>query len=114
MIYLLHFDQPVGTARHYLGTCLDDRLDQRLLEHARGNGANLVRVAMKRGIKVRLARTIPNQHSAVERQLKNAGHMKKLCPLCCPMLAHFKAEAYVLDPKRGEQPPARAILDWRQ
>lgn len=113
MIYLLHFDTPLAHAQHYLGTCREDRLDARLLEHARGTGAKIVAAAIRAGITVRLARTIPDVHHAVERDLKRRTAMKKLCPICCPVLAHLKSEGTVLDPRRVDGPPVRAVLDWR-
>lgn len=78
-VYLLHFDQPYGHARHYLGWTLD--LDARLAEHAAGRGARLLAVAQAAGVTWQLARTWQGGR-ARERQLKNQGGASRRCPLC--------------------------------
>lgn len=113
MIYLLHFDPPVKRAKHYLGYCADERLQLRLIEHARGDGASLTRAAIKQGSKLYLARTLPGKSYEVERAMKVHGDFKRLCPLCCPMFAKLASEVYEIDPKRPEQPPPHAVLDWK-
>ena len=47
--YLLHFTEPIGHAKHYVGSALASRLDERMAEHASGRGAALTREACKRG-----------------------------------------------------------------
>lgn len=113
MIYLLHFDPPVGKSRHYLGSCKDDRLDQRMREHALGTGATLTREAVKRGARIYLARTLPGLDHRVEKNLKTRADFKRMCPLCCPVLAHLAHSYEPINTGRPEQPPPRAVLDWR-
>lgn len=113
MIYLLHFEPPIGKASHYLGVCREDRLTQRLREHALGNGARLIAYAIKHGRKVWLARTFPGGNHALETTMKRHGNFRLMCPLCCPLLERLKAAAFEIDASRPEQPPARAVLDWR-
>lgn len=113
MIYLIHIDPPIGRSRHYLGWCNDTRLKDRLREHARGHGATLTREAVRRKSKLWLTRTFPDGNVMLERAMKTRGDYRRLCPLCCPMFAHLKNGAYEIDANRPEQPPARAILDWR-
>ena len=87
-VYLLHFDQPFGHARHYVGSCADGRLDERLAEHAAGRGANLLAHAVAAGVSFRLARTWNGGRKA-ERAIKgagrhgspNGGHSRR-CPIC--------------------------------
>jgi predicted GIY-YIG superfamily endonuclease len=78
-VYLLHFDQPYGHARHYCGWTAD--LDARLAAHARGNGARLIAVINRAGIGYTLARTWPGTRSR-ERQIKIQGGLSRCCPLC--------------------------------
>lgn len=77
-IYLLHFDQPFGHARHYLGWASD--LNNRLRHHENGTGANLLKHARAAGVTWRLVRTWPGDR-ALERQLHNGGHARR-CPEC--------------------------------
>lgn len=113
MLYLLHFDPPVGRAQHYLGYTTPENLALRMTTHARGHGAALTRRAFEQGSKVYFARTFPDQDKHTERRLKQAGHMKRLCPLCCEALARMKSEVYEIDPKRPDRPPARPVLGWQ-
>lgn len=73
MIYILEFDQPLGTARHcarfYLGYCDDDRLPDRLAEHHAGRGAAMTRFAVLNGIGFKVVATLPGDRR-VERLLK--------------------------------------------
>jgi predicted GIY-YIG superfamily endonuclease len=77
-IYLLHFDEPFGHARHYLGWA--SNLDGRLWHHANGTGANLLRHVRRAGISWRLAATWPGTRND-ERRMKNHGHARR-CPIC--------------------------------
>lgn len=78
-IYLLHFDEPFGHARHYLGWA--HRLDARLAHHERGTGANLLKHVRAAGISWTLARTW-NGDRHLERRLKNRGGAARHCPIC--------------------------------
>lgn len=78
-IYLLHFHQPFGHARHYLGWTAD--LDKRLARHSRGDGSALLRAVAAAGIDWQVARTWPSDRHR-ERQLKNQGSRSRLCPIC--------------------------------
>jgi len=113
VLYLLHFDQPLGNAKHYLGATSEDRLQQRLREHAEGRGASLTRAVFKRGIKVYLARVFPEMSFEHEKRMKKNISFKNVCPLCCPLLEQLKADAFEVSPARPHQPPERAIWDNR-
>jgi len=85
VVYLLHFDEPIGgperykMAQHYLGWTND--LLARLAEHASGQGARLMEVVRDAGIGWQLARTWLGGRQR-ERQLKRQGGASRLCPLC--------------------------------
>jgi hypothetical protein len=83
-VYLLHFAEPFGHARHYLGWAGPGNLRARLAHHAAGTGANLLRHVAKAGIGWELARTWPGDR-ARERRLKCRGATRR-CPLCNPDL----------------------------
>lgn len=78
VVYLLHFGEPFGHARHYTGWTAD--LDQRLDEHSRGQGSALLRAVRAAGGTWELARTWAGTR-ARERQLKQHGATRR-CPLC--------------------------------
>lgn len=78
-IYLLHFDQPFGHARHYTGWARN--LDARLAHHANGSGANLLAHVRAAGIGWTLARTWSGDRNR-ERALKNQGGASRHCPIC--------------------------------
>ena len=88
MIYLLHSNVRLGTpgrggAQHYLGLCLDSRLEQRMVDHLRNrNSAKIVQAYLERGATLTLARTWPEGTQALERYLKRQGHISDLCPVC--------------------------------
>lgn len=79
-VYLLHFDRPLGHAKHYLGWAY--RLDERLAHHAAGTGARILQVAIERGIGWTLARTWENVTRTREAQLKRRGGRSRMCPIC--------------------------------
>jgi hypothetical protein len=86
VVYLIHFDRPLGDldnprgqARHYLGYTED--LETRMNQHARGNGARLMEVVTERGIPWRLAATWPGDR-ALEKQMKRQHNSPRFCPIC--------------------------------
>lgn len=78
-IYLLHFDQPFGHAKHYMGWARN--LDGRLQHHAAGTGANLLKHVAAAGIGWTLSRTWTGDRDR-ERRLKQMGGLSRRCPLC--------------------------------
>jgi hypothetical protein len=86
VIYLIHFDRPIGDLRnprgfasHYTGWTLD--LPARLTDHAQGRGARLMQVVGEQGIGWQLAR-IWTGPRARERSLKRSGGAARRCPVC--------------------------------
>ena len=86
LIYLIHFDQPIGDlhnprgfASHYTGWTLD--LPTRLVDHAAGRGARLMEVVGEQGIGWQLARIWTGTRTR-ERSLKRSGGAARRCPVC--------------------------------
>jgi len=78
-IYLLHFDPPVGHARHYIGWAKD--AEARLREHKAGRGGRLPAVAAERGHTITIVRTWQGDR-AMERKLKRRHEAPRMCPVC--------------------------------
>lgn len=96
-VYLVHFDEPFGHARHYLGYAGPGNLHARLAHHAAGSGANLLRHVAKAGIGWTLVRTWPGSRDT-ERRIKRRGHGPRECPVCRPDLEErLLARVSVLD-----------------
>lgn len=78
-VYLIHFDQPIGHARHYLGYTVN--VDKRMAMHSRGAGARLMEVVKERGISWAVAWVRVGTRSE-ERRLKNYHGSAQFCPIC--------------------------------
>jgi predicted GIY-YIG superfamily endonuclease len=78
-VYLLHFSAPYHHARHYLGSA--KVLSRRLADHARGAGANIVKVILDAGLTFTVARCW-NGGRRLERRLKRWHKSPQLCPIC--------------------------------
>lgn len=91
-IYLLHFSDPVGHARHYMGWAIKGRLFARLAQHEAGNGKSspLIRALIAQGGSFVLARTWDGDRYE-ERRLKNFGNAPRLCPVCKEARKHGPA-----------------------
>jgi predicted GIY-YIG superfamily endonuclease len=105
-VYLLHFREPVGTAKpengtlpdsmhtqaqHYIGWCSNVEACYR--DHLAGNGASLTAFAAEHGIEMVIARTWEfNTHRAAwthENRLKNVYKAApRLCPICSGDVAY--------------------------
>lgn len=88
MIYLLHYDRPIGTrgrgsATHYLGWCEDRDLARRLEQHATGTaGVKITDAFYRAGATPTLAAMLPGGTRDQERLYKRAGNFRRHCPLC--------------------------------
>ncbi len=87
-VYLIHFDEKLSHAQHYLGSTAD--LASRLDRHRKGQGARLMQVITELGIPWRVARTWDGDR-ALERELKRQKASPRLCPICNPHAASHKA-----------------------
>jgi hypothetical protein len=90
IIYLLHFDEPLGdisrpnmSASHYVGWAKDGKLGDRLNEHAHGTGARITKAAVDRGIGWSVVLLTDGTRSQ-ERRLKKNGHHERRCFICSP------------------------------
>ena len=81
-VYLIHFDQPMAHAKHYLG--YTDNIEERLLRHGTGNGSKIMHAVNKAGIGWQHVRTWNDVDRNFERQLKNQKNAPRLCPVCSP------------------------------
>lgn len=82
VVYLIHFDRPLHHARHYLGYCNGESLEQRIERHRRGDGSRLMRAVVAAGIGFEVVRVWEEGDRALERRLKNRKKSSKLCPVC--------------------------------
>lgn len=82
-VYLIHFDEPLKHARHYIGfTQLT--VEERFEQHVSGKGARLTAVVAAAGIPMRVVRVWPGESRSFERKLKNSGGAAMYCPECRP------------------------------
>ena len=89
-IYVLHFDEKLSHAQHYVG-CTDN-LRGRLNAHATGAGSRICRELMKRGIAWHLGGLYETSHRnmrKLERGLKDQKHASRYCQLCNTNQAKF-------------------------
>jgi hypothetical protein len=81
VVYTLHLWPPVAHAKHYTGRAKSEqRLPERLTDHALGRGARLTQVQVERGGSWVLAQTEPGGADR-ERQLKRHGAARR-CDVC--------------------------------
>jgi hypothetical protein len=81
MIYIIHFDSPYYHARHYVGFCRDDGLEERLARHRAGSGSRLMLAVELAGIEWTVALIHPGDRR-FERHLKRAHNTRRFCPIC--------------------------------
>lgn len=82
VVYLLHFEEPVGRSKHYVGSTLAHALRTRLRRHRAGTGAALTAEAVRRGIGIRLAYVWPASSRDDEKAVKARYRMNNVCPYC--------------------------------
>lgn len=83
-VYLLHYEEPMNGAQHYLGASRD--VFARIRHHEAGNGARFPAAFRRAGINFELARlwiaTVAENPFHMERRLKRGKNNRKLCPTC--------------------------------
>lgn len=80
-IYLLHFEQPLRHARHYLGFTEGETVDQRIERHRSGRGSKLMAAVTRSGIDFRVVKTWSGTRH-LERELKRSKNIPRHCPVC--------------------------------
>jgi predicted GIY-YIG superfamily endonuclease len=101
--YLLHFERKVHGKQHYLGWSV--HIARRLRQHLKGDGARLVRQALRAGVGVELVRIWTTSDSKQERALKKVRAPKGYCPKCRTKPQPVSADVLVL--LAGPQPSKR-------
>lgn len=86
-VYLLHFDEPLHHAKHYIGWTKD--LCQRMREHEKGLGARILDYIRSQGKGWVLARVWSGVSKNWERKLKNLKKATYYCPICNPRMKEF-------------------------
>ena len=108
VIYLLHFDRPMGDVANPRGFAeplpgWTHDLPARLVDHAAGRGARLMQVVGEAGIGWQLARIWTGTRTR-ERSLKRSGGAARRCPVC-------QLAALGLQPPRPVDPLALELGD---
>jgi predicted GIY-YIG superfamily endonuclease len=84
-VYLIHFEEKLHHAGHYLG--YSKILSIRIWQHKINQGAKLIRAVNKAGIEWHVVRTWTVDDQELERLLKNQKNSPRYCPICNPALA---------------------------
>lgn len=88
MLYLLHSTVKLGTlgrnsAVHYVGSCEEGRLDERVNEHRTGRGhAKIVNAYLRAGARLLLTGVWLTGTKGDERRVKQHGHLEERCAFC--------------------------------
>jgi predicted GIY-YIG superfamily endonuclease len=100
-IYLLHFDEPLAHAKHYMGWTQADP-PRRLASHESGGGSRLMSAVMGVGGGFELVRVWAGDRH-LERRLKNRKEGPRLCPLCVvkPKPVNAAPCTFILQGARG-------------
>jgi len=99
-VYVIHFDDKFHHAQHYVGCTKNVR--SRLIAHAWGYGANILKHQMLQGGEWSLAglyNCTTAEMRKIERSLKNWNNSKQFCPTC--------------NPERYLRPPGTLPIDVR-
>lgn len=85
ILYLIHLDQPLSHAQHYLGSSTD--VVKRLTQHANGHGARITEVLHEQKKDWTLAAAFAkiNPHHDIrqlERNAKKRHNAARYCPIC--------------------------------
>lgn len=82
MVYLIHFDDKLHHAQHYLGFTESETMEQRIARHRSGSGAKILRACNEAGISYEVVKTWPAGTRDFERSLKKRKCARKMCPVC--------------------------------
>jgi hypothetical protein len=81
-VYLIHFQQALHHAKHYVGFTAASSPLPRLQEHRTNRGARLLMVLNTLGIPYHVVRIWRFKTRKDERALKSKKHISRLCPYC--------------------------------
>ena len=81
MVYLIHFEEKLHHAQHYLGF-VEKNLKQRIKKHKSNKGAKLLRAINQKGIVWEVVRVWEDGDRTLERKLKNCKKARCFCPVC--------------------------------
>jgi len=79
IIYLIHFNDKLSHAQHYVGWTTN--LEKRIKLHKSGRGSALMKAVVENGIEFTVVRTWEGDRE-LERFLKNKKNTKFYCPIC--------------------------------
>lgn len=82
VVYILHFERPVGRSLHYCGSTTSRRFERRMVEHQTGQGASLTRRAVTAGVGWWITGMFETTNRRLEKRLKNEGHLPRKCLRC--------------------------------
>jgi predicted GIY-YIG superfamily endonuclease len=81
MVYLIHFQEKLHHAQHYLGFVEGDLLE-RIAQHKSNCGAKLLAAVNEKGIDWKVVRVWRGGDRCFERKLKNYKKARCFCPVC--------------------------------
>jgi len=81
MVYLIHFNEKLHHAQHYIGF-VEHNLKQRIKKHKSNKGAKLLIAVNGKGIQWEVVRVWEEGDRGLERQLKNRKKSRCICPVC--------------------------------
>lgn len=83
LVYVIHLEQPLAHARHYVGWTKDSwNFRLRMAHHRAGSGARMMAAVGKAGIRWAPVLVMDGTRDD-ERRLKNGKNVgKRLCPVC--------------------------------
>ena len=81
-VYVIHLEQPLGHARHYIGYA--DNIARRVQEHLDCRGGRLLCAAVRKDIPFEVVRIYPGEGRSFEKRLKLSKVGGRYCPVCIP------------------------------
>lgn len=112
-VYVLHFTQPVGHARHYVGFTSKDDVSERLAYHRAGRGSRLIKALIEQGGDFELVKVWKHASRNFERRLKEGGSGARVCP-CCTAKPRFPGKVAPETLRSyGSRRDRKPTLSWR-
>ena len=114
MIYIIHIGDRGQDVTHTIGYCADERLRDRLMEHARRKGSRATRKAIETGRSMYLGRTLHGLTQFHEKKLRGTSRVIDLCQLCCPLTDPIDRTPMMIVPSEPPIIPQWDPIDWRR